>query len=639
MATSGNSSTRSFVYGGLQIVDPCSDLSFEDGSTSPDSTTSGNNSRASHLSLKYPVFFRASSEMESVDPMNADITGRSIYPSTSAQQKITRIGKTGGAFPSANSEPSLQRFRIIINRPKIKSLYRFADPKSSTDSYLKRKLGPWFKTRASMRKRLKYHSFSNDGNDNDDDSFDCDFSNSASTKPISFELSSTKHQVEDHSFRGDPFNRRASCIIHVGGAYDNRPIFNNLFDGNEYDGSFHRDRKAMEPLLKSKTIKQIANIYLEDRNPPASSQLMNIASSMDKTEIRDQMAPAECLEEPSDMDIEVSAAVVANANPCCFLPEATPADLDDYSASSSKNLDEKPLLQNSFFSDCGCLSRYCDGRRKFLRSQRRREPTYKVEDTTNMDNSYNWEVVDQCGDCLRIPVKEKSSLLDEESLERELRKLDVLANEFYRDSPELLTMPVNSQLSAIPEVDEDLTQKSSSQSSIDKSHHYQMEGKNYSSLGAMLDNDRVSICSEEPNLFPALDNYSQHSKTPSQQQRRAMINNNDECIGDRNTAEQTKHGFSDPVKKEKTRRGNKNFRVNLEEITVTSKNGDNHDDDDSTGGISDITQEFLQIPETPPWFKKAMEMFMEVAAEEEEESGADVVEESRGLNHFETFAD
>jgi hypothetical protein len=180
---------------------------------------------------------------------------------------------------------------------------------------------------------------------------------------------------------------------------------------------------------------------------------------------------------------------------------------------------------------------------------------------------------------------------------------------------------VNSQLSAIPEVDEDSTHKSSSlsvHSSVDKSQHFQLEGKHYSNLGAMLDNDRASVCSEEPNLFSALDNRSQNSKIQSQEWR----TKNDEDTIARTTTESIKNCLRDPMTKEK-RRDNKNFHFKGEVITVAS-NGD----DDSTSGISDITYDCLPTSATPPWFKKAMEMFKEVPAEEEG-SDAGVAEESR----------
>jgi hypothetical protein len=307
MATSGDSSTRSLVYGDLRIVDPCSDLSFEDDSTSIGSTTSRNNSRASHSSLKYPVLSQGNNDMESIDPMRTDITGRSVHRSTNAEREVNKIGMKRGAFPSTSSETALQRFRNIINRPKIKSLYRSTDPQSSTEFRLKRKMCPWVKTKASFRKRLKYHGFSNDGIDNDDDSIDCNFSNSVSTKPISFEVSSTKYQLDDRSFRiesSHPFTEKESFTF-ARGAYDNRRIYTNMFDGNEYDDSFHQERKAMEPLLTSKTIEHMGNVHFEDRNSTTCFQLAKIALSKMSTEKPENR-------EPSNMDIDLSNAVVAN---------------------------------------------------------------------------------------------------------------------------------------------------------------------------------------------------------------------------------------------------------------------------------------------------------------------------------------
>jgi hypothetical protein len=599
MATDGDSPRRSCFYGDLQIVDPFSDLSFEDGSTCRASTTSGNNSRASHPTLKYPIFFRANNEMESIDPMRSNIMSRTIYSETSVERKGTKIGNMG-AFPSAKSETSFQRFRRIINRPKIKSLHQSSNPPFSTESFIKRKVGPWLNTLQNTRKRLKYHSFANDGNDIDQDGIDCNYSNSASTKPISFEVSSTKHQLDDHSIpvaNIDRFTESTSFII-PGGAYDNRPIFTNMFDGNEYDGSFHRERKVMEPLLKSNKDTNLTNLHLEDRNPTACLRLINDSSSKwskDETEIRDHSSPANCLDECSDMNIDGSSAVVANHH--FSLLQATSADSDGYSAFSSKNSDEEPLLQKSLLVECGCLPRRWEGRRRSHRTHRRgvlrSEQPYRGPYSPSVANPHTMEDVDPSGGFLWAPVKERSSLLDEESFQRELHKLDVLANEVYRNSPELLTMPVNSQLSAIPEVDEDLTQKSSSfsaQGSIDKSQQYfQIENKNYSSLGAMLDNDGASNCTEEPNLFSALDNRSQNYKTPTQD--RLMIK--EECEEARATTELKKKSVRDPMNNVKKPSHN-NFRLEGEEIMVTSNR-----DDDSTSGISDITEDFLQIPVLP----------------------------------------
>ena len=199
-----------------------------------------------------------------------------------------------------------------------------------------------------------------------------------------------------------------------------------------------------------------------------------------------------------------------------------------------------------------------------------------------------------------------------------MRQLDLLANEFRRESPELMQMSVRSQLSAITEVDEDLIRGSSlslsAHSSIEKSGH----------LRNLLETES-SGNDEEPNLFAAVgtptisDEIAPETAVRHPEEQDEKIE--DPPLQAEEHPEDVKKTKNDDVR-EKFKR-NRMLGWKGEEITLDSY----EDEEDSSGGISDITEEFLQIPVSSPLFKKAMAMFKEIAGEEEMETIE--IEESR----------
>jgi len=208
-----------------------------------------------------------------------------------------------------------------------------------------------------------------------------------------------------------------------------------------------------------------------------------------------------------------------------------------------------------------------------------------------------------------------------------IEELDDLVHDIGRESPQLLRMPVNSQLSAITEGDEDLTQPSSTlspSSSIDTPRKLGKDALN--KIDGILGNGDTSVCSgseEEPNLFahtaPKLD-----PTTDSQQQNSAPKSPS----GENTAAPETEK----PIKKKSGKRNSRKVVLKSDEILIQAPK----EDDESTGDISDITEEFVQIPMTSPLFQKAMEMFREAAAAEGENQ-SETPNQLDELNHIATL--
>jgi hypothetical protein len=120
----------------------------------------------------------------------------------------------------------------------------------------------------------------------------------------------------------------------------------------------------------------------------------------------------------------------------------------------------------------------------------------------------------------------------------------------------------------------------------------------YRNLGKILNNTAKSVCSEseeEPNLFAYVDTrdppgmYSGERKSSSKSGRET-------------------HAKADGENKFESK-----VILKCDEILLPSSNSD----DDSAGGISDLTEEFLHIPVTSKIFKKAMEMYRQSAMEDD----------------------
>jgi hypothetical protein len=92
--------------------------------------------------------------------------------------------------------------------------------------------------------------------------------------------------------------------------------------------------------------------------------------------------------------------------------------------------------------------------------------------------------------------------------------------------------------------------------------------------------------------------------------------------------------ISDSERKERSRCSSK-FVLKCEEIRLPTFK---QDDEASTGSMSDITEDFLQIPASSPLFKKAMQMFREMAAEENRLRGEHEDDDVKDLNHVVSLA-
>jgi hypothetical protein len=593
-----NALQESSVYGDMRILNPGSDLSFDDGSAANIETAADKHFKDAPDSFdrEFPTFFKADSN------------------GGNTQKRYADCGRKENAEQTDVSRVLVNRFKSILSRSNDKTRLHPVTAQRSTESHLKRKSDLWLKTRQTFRKRFKYNSFWNDLGDGDDDSFIQDHDELRSIGCFPVEKHFVNHNNASSNVQLNEQDLFQDNDTSSGGAYDDRPILNDMFHSREHDDSFHRERKLAEPLLKAPN--QLSRLSPEDRNPPSNFRSLALLKwPMERKDNRDL----------SSMLNDKTGTV---KNP---LENGLQSRLFD---SSSNNSEANLRLKGSSVVSCGCLPRNRMRRsKKKRRSRRSQKERTGGEKLQKLRCNISPKEGDFCAGRVapKLSAKEKLSLLDEESLQRELRELDILANEVYRNSPELLKMPVDSQLSAIAEVDEDLTQKSSTvsaHSSIDMSQHLRNDGQNYASLAAMLENERTSIGTDEPYLF-SMETNSQRSASPT----REKSVKKDEHAGTLSCKKVKKTTCRDPNSLEK-RRGDKKFRFKGEEITVTSTS-----DDDSTSGISDITEDFLQIPVTSPLFKKAMEMFREVAAEEGR--AAEDVEESRddldGLNHIVTL--
>ncbi|KAL3924941.1 MAG: hypothetical protein SGILL_000731 [Bacillariaceae sp.] len=600
VATEKVSSTS--FFGGLEILEPESDISMDDGSTSRFTMTSETTgSKASVGNL----FFRVD-DMDGAFPKDSD----TVEKTSSNSLKKTSTKGTISPSTSSESTPKRSSFRNLMSRSKATSFDAALKPK---DPVLKRKAESWFKTRrgSSGEKRAKYRSFSNDGRD---DGFGEEYQDLFASKK---HTSNVQREVKS------PQRESAPTRIMKKGAYDTRPIITNLFHGNDHDESFHRDRKLGDPLLKEETAQAVRVLNSEDRNPPITLDSSAIDRPRETTEERDISLPFRANFDTSDASPKFHAKDPYGMNAPRhgeILYPTMHEHSDHESQFSDTPSEEKPLLKPSFFTFCGCRPKRT--KRQSKRNNRRRTAaTAKrsnrgtISQKTSTPDTSNVEKFQVVANVIQTPTK-KRPLFDEETLAKEMRQLDLLASEFQRESPQLLQMPVKSQLSAITEVDEDATRASSQSlsacSSIEQSGH----------LRNLLDTDSHGH-EEEPNLFAIVAAPMESEEVvpraefqePDQHDKMGVL---------------PKEAFEAPVNamisKEKLsnekRRRVKNPSLKGEEILFDSKS-----DEDSSGGISDITEEFLTIPASSPLFNKAMAMFREM--EDEKVTKSTEIEESR----------
>ncbi|KAG7367983.1 hypothetical protein IV203_030726 [Nitzschia inconspicua] len=606
----------SSVYGDLLLVNPGSDISFEDTSNSEENNLRvDETSETLPASFQYPTFFQSET-----DGVGIENPSRGHPRPPSEAKKSTKIGGDSCLNEVNIPGSSLQRFRSLVSRPRSLIHRHLTDPKIGSAFLLKRNAESLLRgPKQIVRKRFKYHNISNEDHDIEYGSFDFDVSELQPSKQMSFETYPAKFQSTDLS-------ARCAAVVDIDstGAYDNRPIFNNMFHGNEHDDSFHKERKVLEPLLKPTAIEQLAKLNMEDRNQLTNSP-NNSTNGWSQVEKKDRVVT-------SPFHYTTEGGKNLGLKP--LNPIKTASDdvsSDDESSASYFEADEKPLLKQSIFAACGCLPR---NRKRHQRRRNKKErslwTTEKQEGkvvlrngqryTRNYDLKHANTIEHHDNSTTKFTFKSTRSLFDEETLQKELHELDILANEIYRSSPELLRMPVDSQLSAITEVDEDLTQRSSSisaHSKADLSQHLRSEAGKYSSLGAMLDNEDTSITTDEPNFFTIeFRSQSSNSAAPERQVKE----------NEHGTATSEKHFKNretrDPVTREELDR-DRNFRLKGGEITMKSLW-----DEDSTSDISDLTEDFSQIAATSYLFKKAMAKFQEGATDED---GRDIVmvDESR----------
>ena len=363
-------------------------------------------------------------------------------------------------------------------------------------------------------------------------------------------------------------------------AYDDRPIFNTLFhSGTDHDDSFHRERKVVEPLLGGG---------------------YQVGYDDDKFDEREQSTHRSILFENDDLSPRLNVS-------------------DDEDASAADISEEKPLLKK------GSLAFGCNCKPKINKSNHSRKSSKKAVAKTKhivlsktkfralfrkdeCDELDEDGVIVQESDTISSVTivrdgksHERTLRMDEERKKRELVALDNLVRGIENTSLPMLTMPVDSTLSAIAEGDEDLTQPSSSMSEHNRDFENPPKvGKAaYRNLAKILNNTEKSVCSEseeEPNLFAYVDSRDPPGNYNGEKEQ------------------SLKSGRKTPAKSaaDGEKKCESKFVLKCEEILLPSSNSD----DDSAGGISDLTEEFLHIPVTSKIFKKAMEMYRESAMEE-----------------------
>jgi hypothetical protein len=599
------------TYGDLQILDPESDISFDDGSTSKFTMTSEAGSKASRRQDgENNVFFKADST--NTFPQ-ADIPHSK--PTQIRADKI-RISS------SSSSDTSAKRFSVrnIISRQRATS---FDAAVKQRRSFLKRKAVPWFKTRQGSRdKRIKYHSFSNDGYDDEDDLLISTIS-SRDQQVFLHDNKIVNHDIETPENLISPLVRK--------GAYDNRPIHNILFHGNERDDSFHRDRKIAEPLLNLETMQQMAALNAEEWNSSNNFDNGGIQWSPPDGEMRGVFTSTHENVSPVPPALHFNPFEQEAGDPPLKRWPYENVQAIEEAAKQDISTNKKSMMQMSSLANCGCLPR----KRRLRGRSEQRNSSYTFKRTNATKGHFSLSKASYATEKREIMNKmsrsnARQSLLDEETFEKESRQLDILANEFKRESPQLIRMSVASQLSAITEVDEDLTQRSSNlsaHSSIEHSGHLR-----YVSLNPMLDD--ASLVTEEPNLFASTDATEKSNIVSPVHVEHTGV----ETLADEKhkyfVPSRSQYDPADRYLSKDKRNGENMFHFKGEEIALSSNS-----DEDSSGGVSDITEEFIHFPTTSLVFKKALDVSRDVVGKEEIKSeqiqeSRDDLEELKPLAHL-----
>lgn len=469
-------------------------------------------------------------------------------------------------------------------------------------------------------------------------------------------------------------------------AYDNRSIVDSAVVPRGYDESFHRERSINEPLLEINWRKASLELAREDRNSSPSSsagrtEKMTNASADDydgrdpppsddvslqssRGSILPSGKPELCFTSFNKREINEFASadgIGGNvlSNDIKTIQESENAILDlsavsdgEESISTVESVDERPLL-NLRTIVCGCRSTKC--RRKYVSKNSKDEAYSLIESGQQRRIRFffprKYESVDEITETpsmmtVDVPIEDHSCMMFHDADERQadLDELDPScmvfhdAGERQADLDELdaliykiaqmdhCRIPVESQLSAIAEGDEDVTQvkstmsfKTSSNSTISKTQklaqYLKRDGEaTFDYVGTMYftANSMESLARSKEEGIDDIELFAHmETITPSIVPRRkdvsdwmeippcefpAKIDSENQKREDQFEGEGEKKNDENGKKR---RRRNRTVVLKDDEIVVPIAS------EDASLDMSDITEEMTQIPENSALYKLA----------------------------------
>jgi len=431
------------------------------------------------------------------------------------------------------------------------------------------------------------------------------------------------HASDNRSEINTSFSRQTDST------YDSRPIWNQIFQtSNDSDHSYRRERIATEPLLHSKNIRQ------------STKKLQSKRSSNETFELKESDHPP-CEIQPSHSVPIVGTKVVPIeteiCNPTIDIPSnnnnsnstdiesperdgTNSLDGDDEDSSYATINNEKLPLLMAMGVDCSCGRNFKEKMSRKKKVKGKKKKTEEIWESNQFYRRYesmkNLGTEDRNADGLKY-TRQKSSKdrYDQIDDERRIQELDELDHIISRIAPENQT-PVDIHLSTIIEGDEDLTRSTHSlQKTTTRIIAVSLQQDNIAPSTTI--NNILSTCRESFELqsedvhFDLIQQVKSKDKkadTGSEQQQVIIF---EKEVSEKNEVK-TKSESSKQSKREKRK-----VIVKDNEIIIPAVLSGDETSDTSNGGISDITEDYLEIPFSSPLYMKVLKALQEANAETE----------------------
>jgi hypothetical protein len=425
--------------------------------------------------------------------------------------------------------------------------------------------------------------------------------------------------------------------------YDNRSILDNeMFQTNNNDSDHSRrsrESTSNEPLLHSngtilqQSIQDIPsqqNNYSSPTDFEASSSCdiqlsLPLSSTVRKDIVLNKIAIYDPIVEISTNNKSNSSIDEESLPPPPPEEEIKGLDSDDEedSAYLIENVEKRPLLMKmGSIVDCNRCGRTS---RKNILPKKKKAEGKKKKSEDNFQFYWKYESMENSE---KDTSHDYGSAIARRSEKRkeELDELDHIISRIDPENSSFFVMPIGIQLSTITEYDEDLTPSSRSQrtaitTTLASGSIQQDGGVTLDNIGNLLPTSKESVESRSEVIYTDSPDFDPIQHINSKQKEEVdMRPQQQQAIGfDKDVSKKNEVKTKSERSKLSKREKRDVILRNNEVVIPVALSGDDSSDT-SNGQISDITEDYLQIPFSSPLYRKVLMAFQEASKEKEAEA-------------------